>query len=62
MVADGELGLVDEMIAARVCAVFFLVFDKVMANHTLGGNHLKRSQNQDNGTTSNGALTLGRPR
>jgi hypothetical protein len=58
MVADGELTLVDEMIAARVYAASLSMIDGLTADTWLGGSLLKKRLLQDSGTTSNATLML----
>ena len=62
MVADGELTLVDEMIAARVYALSPCISYGFSADISSDGNPLKKRLLQGNGTISNEAVTLGQPR
>ncbi len=62
MVADGELTLVDEMIASRAYAGSFYILFGALANKSLAGNLLKKRLLLGNGSTSNGAHTPGQHR
>jgi NADH dehydrogenase (ubiquinone) 1 alpha subcomplex subunit 5 len=59
MVADGELTLVDEMIASRVYAGSFSSFGGPVTNNILDGSLLKNELLQDSGNTSSEGLTQG---
>jgi hypothetical protein len=58
MVAEGELTLVDEMIASRVYTGPCPPSDGTHADRIPDGSLLKRRLLQDSGSTSNGVLTL----
>ena len=59
MVADGELTLVDEMIASRAYANPFWLWYRPQTDTTPVGNPSKKKLLQASGNTSNGTPTLG---